>query len=624
MMGFRLFRKAKAHRLIPGATVWVVVVCGVGLAQPAQKREAKPTPGVRYEITGVVVNSVDGNPVAKCHMTANPAAGRGGMVTGLAMGSGPGNRQFPAPTNNGFDCDAHGRFVVTVPSAGAWRLTGNARGFVSAAYDQHEQFSSAIVLTADAPTKEIEFRLSPEAAITGVVLDEAGEPVRNAQIVLQSVPPRTPGGPEPAAAMRGATSTDDRGRYELANLAPGDYRLSVSAQPWYAARPQVQRGATNDTSGLDPSLDVAYAQTWFPGVEDSARAEVIKLRAGDTRQADFNLIPIPSIHLRILVPPRVQTVVNIPPGSQSGPNAPPPPPAPQPVPMIQKMNSGYGGGFVQTSMHFDSQGEVDVGGLTPGVYQVRLMGPNQDGRTALVEVGENSVRTVDLNSPSRDMARVTVHVDGSAGDSEAEEGQEDRPGRNFGVQVSLIDLETHQNFSTMNQGPMMNAGRPGQRDRNADRVIEVPPGRYEVVLQGRANVFLTGLAAKGAETAGRYVTVGAGESTLTVHTASGRATVSGIAALGGKSSVGAMVLLVPVTIEDPNSITMLRQDQTNTDGSFEIANVIPGQYILVAIDHGWGVNWGDASTLRQYLMQGVPLELKSSAVVKQNVSAESP
>lgn len=155
-------------------------------------------------------------------------------------------------------------------------------------------------------------------------------------------------------------------------------------------------------------------------------------------------------------------------------------------------------------------------------------------------------------------------------------------------------------------------------------MIEAPPGRYEVVLQGRGNVFLTGLAAKGAETAGRYVTVGAGESTLTVHTASGRASVSGMATMDGKAVAGAMMLLVPVTIEDPNSITVLRQDQTNTDGSFDIANIIPGQYILVGVDHGWGVNWGDASTLRRYLMQGVPLELKSSAVAKQNVEAQSP
>ena len=85
-----------------------------------------------------------------------------------------------------------------------------------------------------------------------------------------------------------------------------------------------------------------------------------------------------------------------------------------------------------------------------------------------------------------------------------------------------------------------------------------------------------------------------------------------------------MVLLVPITIEDPNSITVLLRDQTNTDGSFELANIIPGQYILVAIDHGWQINWGDRSTLRRYLMQGVPVELRSSAIVKQNITAEAP
>jgi hypothetical protein len=120
------------------------------------------------------------------------------------------------------------------------------------------------------------------------------------------------------------------------------------------------------------------------------------------------------------------------------------------------------------------------------------------------------------------------------------------------------------------------------------------------------------------------VIVPAGESMLTVHAASGRASLSGLASLKGKAAVGAMVLLVPITIEEPDSITFLRQDQTNTDGSFEVANVIPGQYILVAIDHGWQINWGDRSTLRQYLTQGVPVELKSSAIVKQNVDAQAP
>jgi hypothetical protein len=406
----------------------------------------------------------------------------------------------------------------------------------------------------------------------------------------------------------GGARTDDRGMYELPNLSPGEYRVSVRAQPWYAANAQAGRGNDSDGASLDPSLDFAYPATWFPGVSDPGLAETIVLHAGDTRQADFHLVPIPSIHMRILAPPRVS----------NGPNTPPVPT----FPIIQQVNSGGGGpNFVQISTRFDQQGQVEVGGLTPGLYQIRLAGPNQEGHVALVEVNANSARTIDLSGPSRDMARITLRLDGLA-DSDPNPSA----GRNGGVQVTLIDTDTHRgSFSSNgNEGGGPALGRRDQRDPSADRILEVPPGRYEVVLQGRPNIFLTGLTAKGAEAVGRYVTVGAGDSTLTVHVASGRASLSGVATLDGKPSVGAMVLLVPITIEDRNSITVLRQDQTNTDGSFDLANIIPGQYILVAIDHGWQINWGDSSTLRRYLMQGAPVDLKSSAIVKQNITAQAP
>ena len=574
-----------------------------GQSPPAAKQSSA---AVRYEITGVVINRVGGAPVPHCHLTPTLNTGRGG---GFNNRPNVGNRQSPArPTE--FDCDTNGHFVVSLPSAGVWHLVASARGFVSAAYDEHTPYTTAIVLTAEAPTANIEFRLSPEASIVGQVLDEAGEAVRNAQIMLQNVPPPNPGGPEPVGATRGGARTDDRGMYELPNLAPGDYRLSVHAQPWYAVNLQQSRTNDADTTSLDPSLDFAYPVTWFPGVSDPARAETVALHPGDTRQADFHMVPVPSIHIRILLPPRVN----------NGPNAQPV----QAFPVIQPISSGAGPGFVQTSTRYDQQQNlIDVGGLTPGTYQVRLAGPNQEGHSAVVEVGASSSRTLDLNAPPRDMARIRLRFDGVAdGDADSNSRQD----RNGGVQVMLVGTEERRGtfFSNNGEGGGPNFGRRDQRDPNAERVLEVPPGRYEVVLQGRPNFFLTGLAAKGAETAGRYVTVGAGDSTLIVHVASGRAMLSGVATLEGKPCVGAMILLVPITIEDPNSITILRQDQTNTDGSYDLANVLPGQYILVAIDHGWQINWGDPSTLRRYLMQGVPVDLKSSAIVKQNIAAQAP
>jgi Carboxypeptidase regulatory-like domain len=576
-------------------------------AQPPAKTAAATT---HYEIKGVVLNSVTKDPVPHCHLmpTLN---GRGGFEgrPGMANRANFGNRQFPAQASE-FDCDTSGHFTVSLPSAGAWRMVASARGFVSAAYDEHAPFSSAIVLTAEAPTAEIEFHLSPEASIVGLVLDEAGEPVRNAQITLQNVPPPTPGGPQPAGGTRGGARTDDRGMYEMANLAPGDYRLSVHVQPWYAANAQPIRVNDPNTASLDPSLDFAYPVTWFPGVGEAGLAETITLHAGDTRQADFHLIPIPSIHMRILVPPR----------ANNGPNTAAGVPG---FPLVQQMIPGGGQSFVPVTTHYDQQsGQIDVGGLTPGVYQVRLAGPNQEGHAAVVEVSGNSTRMLDLNSPPHDMARIKLHFDGLADlDSDS------RPDRGGGVQVTLIGTDAQRGnvFSSNAEGGAgMALARREPRDPNADRTVEVPPGRYEVVLQGRPNFFITGLTAKGAEASGRYVTVGAGDSTLTVHVASGRASLNGIATLEGKPCMGAMILLVPITIEDPNSITMLRQDQTNTDGSFEMASILPGQYILVAIDHGWQINWGDSMTLRRYLMQGVPVDLKSSAIVKQNIAAQAP
>jgi Carboxypeptidase regulatory-like domain len=551
-------------------------------------------PASRYRITGTVVSSTTDEPVQHCHLTA----------TLNSRGRGAGNRRFagnPA-TQQTFDADDHGRFSISLPSAGAWHLSAAARGFVTQAYDEHQQFSSAVVLTPETPAIDLRFQLAPEAVVTGTVLDEAGEPVRNARLALLTVPQLAPDTKPQPMTTRAVTQTDDRGVYEFANIAPGDYRITLQAQPWYAAAAQRRFAATSsDAPQLDPSLDVVYPSTWFPGVDDPSLAETLTLQGGDTHQADFHLVPIPSIHLRVVPPPSPQTNI------RSAPI----------FPVVERVVPGGNNfAFMPVSVNVNSQGQVDIGGLAPGLYQVRMQAQGLDNRTALVEVSAGSTRTLEIDAPS-DVANITLHFDGI----------DDTQGDENSVQVQLINTETGDAISSANTEP---GGGPNLRQRRQpggvapDRTIQALPGSYEVVLRSRQDVYLTGITMPSAEVKGRTVKVHAGDSVMTLHVASGRATVTGVATIEGKPATGAMILLVPASLGDPRGLTILRRDQTNTDGSFELSDVIPGQYILTAIDHGWQINWNDPSTLRTYLLHGIPMDVAPSATLKQKIEAQSP
>ena len=198
------------------------------------------------------------------------------------------------------------------------------------------------------------FKMVPDGIISGIVFDEAGEPVRQAQVRAERV--RVAGANEGLRqnGSAGTAMTDDRGRYEISPLTPGEYKLRVDARPWYATgagRNVPLGGPTPTPPSPDPSLDVVYAETWFPAAADEASAETIRLSGGEERQADLHLTPVPSIHLRI---PRADP----PPDPNSGVQRGSSPPF--------VVRDGGAGGVMQTMTTSPNGTEWDIGGLGTG------------------------------------------------------------------------------------------------------------------------------------------------------------------------------------------------------------------------------------------------------------------
>lgn len=545
---------------------------------------------MQYRITGTLVSSVDSSPVPHGHL----------MATLVGTGAGQGQR---SPLQNTFDADDQGRFTITLPSAGMWNLTAWGRGFVRNGYLGHDLYSSGVVLTRDHPSMDIRFALSPQAEIKGIVTDEAGEAVRDAHVTLLRVLQATPEdmGRMPQRMMQ----TDDRGMFEFDELEPGEYRLCVTAQPWYAVAAARIPQNTNDAPPLDPSLDVAYPVTWFPGTADPDAAETMMLKGGDVLDADFHLRPVPALHL-LIDPPSDGTERR---------NA-------HYFPIVQRLDRGNN--FVQPVVRTNAQGQVDVGGLTPGLYQIQLLGPGAPNLRTSVAVTGDGEQTVSFNGTLNE-ANVSVKIDGIPED-EANSLMVSllAPDGRIAASADRVRAARLNRFRQLPAG-IQRTQDVAENDKPKDRTLSVPPGKYSVVLAStRTGVYLAGITATGAQSTGRQVTLPAGASSLTLHVVEGLAELKGFVALDGKPSIGTLVMLVPATLGEQGAIQVVRRDESNTDGSFNIADVIPGQYILIAVEDAWGINWKDKATLARYLDGGVAVNLAAKSNAEQNVTAQRP
>ena len=458
--------------------------------------------------------------------------------------------------------DNEGRFALERLAPAKYQLTASKRGFRTAFYDEHEGFSSAVVTAPDQDTTHLEFKLTPGADVRGVVTSDGGEPVANARVMLFKRP-KFPGAGERTLQVD-ASLTDDTGAYELAELAAGEYLLAVVAEPWYA----VHEGTP---AKRNAALDVAYPVTYFDSTTAEGSATPIVLAGGSREEANISLHAVPALHLSISTPRK-------PDGS---------------VAMPQMQETIFGNTIpseVASEMSDPRGGTTEIGGIAPGHYELTQGDPPR-----IVDLDLTASQQVDANAGSAANA-VEGRVRMTSGAPVPDE-----------ITVSLERLDS-------GAGPSLYAA---QLLRGRFRFDAVPPGEWALMAtSGDRALPVMAVGAGSVQRNGNIVTLRERAPELVVTLSGAETRVEGFARKDAKGFAGAMIVLLPKNRALWKALT--RRDQSDSDGSFALPDVAPGNYTAIAIEEGWALDWTSPEAMARYLPNGTSVTVteQSGALIR--------
>lgn len=207
-----------------GFLLWCVALCA---------QVSTPADTAKGSIEGTVVSATTGLPLRKADVTINFAVSKDafGEIT-----------------------DDQGKFSIDGLDPGEYYIQAERFGYLK------NDRTRPLELSAGEHVKNYVLKLTPQGIIAGVVVDEDGDPVPNATVVVERFA-------TPASARSvylESQNVDGEGAFKFTGLKPGRYYLSVE--------PEQPQDRTN--------AEEALIKTWYPDAADKESALPIHLAPG--------------------------------------------------------------------------------------------------------------------------------------------------------------------------------------------------------------------------------------------------------------------------------------------------------------------------------------------------------
>ena len=492
-------------------------------------------PPEKAGIQGQVVNAATGEPLRKAQLALRTVGG--GQAQGASAVSDPG-----------------GNFAFQGVEPGRYRLFAERTGFVRGEYGARGSSAAGTPLTVSAGQKltGVELRLTPQAVLTGRVLDEDGEPVSSASV--QALRYSFTRGRRQLSVVLGGT-TDDRGEYRLYGLAPGKYYVSASQQG---------SGGRNARPQNPVDTEEIYAPTFYPNAVEPATAVALDAAPGAVLGGlDVTLAKVRTV--------RVSGKV-----TDSGGK-----PAARNTRVFVVPREGAVSGFNRQSPVTMQQGMFVARGLRPGAYVLGADtwdGEKRSSARLPIDVGSEPLDNLNLTLvPAIDVPG-RVRVDGTA-------------------QTNLTSLLVVLQSRT--DSAMGGAAGGRVKEDGAFTLTNAAPEAYTVSVSGLTENFYVKSIRQGqtdALASGLNLTHGAAPVDIVISPAGGQ--IDGVSMAGEAPAAGATVVAVPDERRDGAS-QFYKSATADQDGRFSLKGLAPGGYKLYAWENVEAGAWLDPDFLKQ-------------------------